>query len=49
MHSEFYQPARLDDRTALLPRPLPPQVVGALAPYTLMLEAARSLLGVAVP
>jgi YbgC/YbaW family acyl-CoA thioester hydrolase len=91
MHSEFYRPARLDDRLsvagyvgrvgtksmtlnfevlredpvslgasgyqvlvcvdrpALRPRPLPPQVVAALAPYTLIPEVARSLLGVAAP
>lgn len=91
LHSEFYQPARLDDRlrvaayvghvgtksitlnfevlrddpvslgasgyqvlvcvdrAALHPRPLPPQIVAALAPYTLTQEAARSLLGVAAP
>lgn len=91
MHSEFYRPARLDDRlsvaayvghvgtksmtlnfevlrddplivgasgyqvlvcvdrTALRPRTLPPQVVTALAPYTLTQERARSLLGVSAP
>jgi hypothetical protein len=37
------------DRKALRLRPLPPQVVTALAPYTLQPEAARSLLGVAAP
>jgi YbgC/YbaW family acyl-CoA thioester hydrolase len=91
IHSEFYRPARLDDRlrvaayvghvgtksltlnfevlrdapltrgatgyqvlvcvdrTTLRSRPLPPQVVTALAPYTLAPEAARSLLGVSTP
>ena len=91
MHSEFYRPARLDDRlrvaayvgrvgtksmtlnfevlrddpvivgasgyqvlvcvdrTALHPCPLPPQVVAALAPYTLTSEAARSRLGIPAP
>jgi len=91
IHSEFYRPARLDDRlrvaayvgrvgtksltlnfdvlrddppglgasgyqvlvcverAGLTPRPLPPQMVDALAPYTLTLEAARAQLGVAAP
>jgi len=92
VHSEFYQPARLDDRlrvasyigrvgktsmtlnfdvfrgrstslaaagwmvlvcvdrTRLKPRPLPGELVDALAPHTLTPEAARTLLGVpAVP
>jgi len=44
-----YQVLVCVDRTALLPRPLPPQIVGALAPYTLTPETARSLLGVAAP
>ena len=91
IHSEFYRPARLDDRlrvaaylghvgtksmtlnfevlrddpltigatgyqvlvcvdrATLRSRPLPSQVVAALAPYTLAPEAARSLLGVSTP
>jgi len=91
IHSEFYRPARLDDRlrvaayvgrvgtksltlnfdvlrddpaglgaagyqvlvcverASLTPRPLPPTVVTALAPYTLTLEVARAQLGVAAP
>ena len=91
VHSEFYRPARLDDRlrvaayvsrvgttsmtlnfevlqgdppalsaagyevivcvdrSALRPRALPPPVVAALAPYTLTLDAARAVLGVAGP
>ncbi len=88
IHSEFYRPARLDDRLRvaayvgrvgtksmtlnfdvvrdepvglgaagwqvlvcvgrkdLKPRPLPPEVVRALAPHTLAPEAARAVLGV---
>jgi len=91
IHSEFYRPARLDDRlrvaayvgrvgtksltlnfdvlrddppglgasgyqvlvcverAGLTPRPLPPKMVDALAPYTLTLEVARAQLGVAAP
>lgn len=91
IHSEFYRPARLDDRlrvaayvgrigtrsltlnfdvlrdepavlgaagyqvlvcvdrTRLKPKPLPAQVIEALAPYTLTPEAARSSLGVPSP
>jgi len=37
------------DRAALHPRPLPPPIVAALAPFTLTQAAARSLLGVAAP
>lgn len=91
IHSEFYRPARLDDRLrvaayvgrvgtksltlnfdvlreepgilgaagyqvlvcvhreSLKPRPLPGQVVAALAPYTLTIDAARAELGVSAP
>jgi acyl-CoA thioester hydrolase len=91
IHSEFYRPARLDDRlrvaayvgrvgtksmtlnfdvlrddpvglgaaghqvlvcverSTLRPRPLPAEVVTALAPYRLTPEAARAGLGVAAP
>lgn len=44
-----YQVLVCVDRTALRPRPLPAQVVAALAPYTLTPDAARSLLGGASP
>jgi acyl-CoA thioesterase FadM len=44
-----YQVIVCVDRTALRPRPLPPPVVAALAPYTLTLDAARAVLGVAGP
>jgi len=40
-----YQVLVCVDRATLRPRPLPAQVVAALAPYTLTPEAARSLLG----
>jgi acyl-CoA thioester hydrolase len=91
VHSEFYRPARLDDRlrvaayvarvgtksltlnfdvlrddppglgaaghqvlvcverSSLKPRPLPPPMIAALAPYTLTMEAARSQLGITAP
>jgi len=91
VHSEFYEPARLDDRLKvaayvgrvgtksmtlnfdvlraarsslaaagwmvlvcvdrkhLTPRPLPTDLVAALAPHTLPSEAARALLGVSSP
>ena len=89
IHSEFFRPARLDDRLSvaayvgrvgtksltlnfevlretpvgigasgsqvlvcvnradLRPRPVPPQLIAALAPFTLTPDAARSVLGVA--
>lgn len=37
------------DRQRLRPRPLPPALIEALAPYTLSLAAARTTLGVANP
>ena len=37
------------DRVHLRPKPLPPEVVQALAPHTLTAEAARAALGVRVP
>jgi YbgC/YbaW family acyl-CoA thioester hydrolase len=37
------------DRTSLVPRPLPPELLRALAPYTLPADAARAALHVAVP
>ena len=40
-----YQVLVCVDRAALRPRPLPAQVVTALAPYTLTPDAARSQLG----
>jgi len=37
------------DRTSLVPRPLPPELLRALAPFTLPADAARAALHVAVP
>jgi len=37
------------DRVHLRPKPLPPEVVQALAPHTLTPEAARTALGVQAP
>ncbi len=44
-----YQVLVCVERAGLTPRPLPPQMVDALAPYTLTLEVARAQLGVAAP
>lgn len=37
------------DRRALVPRPLPPELLRALAPYTLSSDAARAALRVTAP
>lgn len=37
------------DRQALVPRPLPPELLRALAPYTLSTDAARAVLRVTTP
>jgi acyl-CoA thioester hydrolase len=37
------------DRQALVPRPLPPDLLKALAPYTLATDAARAALRIALP